>query len=202
MAHYQRKLRRFNLELEKQVQEKTKELRAMNESLEQTVREKLDELIQKDKLLTIQSKQAVMGEMISMIAHQWRQPLSTITLQISNLQIQRMMGQIDDENLVNNTLSEISDTIIYLSNTIDDFQTYFHPNKKSEEIEIHQLIHKAISFVLPRIKKEKIELDMKITKNITITTYTNELIQVLLNLLNNAIDSFANVTREKKMITI
>jgi len=57
------------------------------------LKQQLAELTNKDKILTIQSKQAVMGEMISMIAHQWRQPLSTVTLSISNLQVKKLLDQ-------------------------------------------------------------------------------------------------------------
>ena len=93
------------------------------------LQEKIDELTKKDEILTAQSKQAVMGEMISMIAHQWRQPLSTITLQISNMQIKRLLNGNFTERDSDRVMNEISETIIYLSNTIDDFQTYFHPDK-------------------------------------------------------------------------
>ena len=202
MAYYQRQLKRFNIELEKQVRLKTKELQEINESLENSVKEKVDELIQKDKILTVQSKQAVMGEMISMIAHQWRQPLSTITLQISNLQIKKMMGEITDEKEYDRTLDKISETIIYLSETIDDFQTYFRPDRQSTEIEIHELLQKAVNFTLARGKDKNIEISIKKEREIDVKVYVNELIQVILNIVNNAIDAFEGVARENKRILL
>ena len=75
-----------------------------------------------------------MGEMISMVAHQWRQPLSTVTLQISNLQFKKLLGGGVSEGEMDKTLEEISNTIMYLSDTVDDFQTYFHPDKELDEI--------------------------------------------------------------------
>ena len=200
MAYYQRKLRRFNIELEKQVKLKTHELQEINESLEQTVYEKAEELIQKDKLLKVQSKQAVMGEMISMIAHQWRQPLSTITLQISNLQIKKMMDAVIDEEEYDKTLSKISETILYLSETIDDFQTYFRPDRKHSTIEIHELLQKVVNFIAPRADEKKIEILMQKDKDIYTKVYANELIQVVLNIINNAIDALSETTKEKKFI--
>ena len=179
----------FNSELEKQVKDKTSELLELNSSLEETVDAKIQELIKKDKILTVQSKQAVMGEMISMIAHQWRQPLSTITLQISNLEIKKLLGEVVSEKENGQTLSQISNTIVYLSDTIDDFQTYFQPNKEPEDIGIYELLQKASNFVLPRLKGTKIELKLEKNSEINIRVYINELIQVILNILNNAIDS-------------
>jgi len=182
-------LRDFNSKLEYQVLEKTAELRELNESLETKVKAKIDELIQKDKLLTVQSKQAVMGEMISMIAHQWRQPLSTITLEIANLQFKKLLGQDICNEDIDIALSDISDTIIYLSETIDDFKTYFHPDKEVVEIEIHELLQKAVNFTLPRVKDSDVEIKIDKKNDIIVYTYINELIQVILNILNNAVDA-------------
>ncbi|MDY0120765.1 MAG: ABC transporter substrate-binding protein [Sulfurimonas sp.] len=202
LLYYQRKLKRFNIELKKQVAEKTKELREINQSLEKSVEEKVNEIIQKDKLLTAQSKQAVMGEMISMIAHQWRQPLSTITLQISNLQIKKMMGEDIDDLYIDNTLAQISDTIIYLSDTVDDFQTYFRPDKKPSTIEVHELLNKVINFVQPRLKGKQISIVIKKEKDIMIDVYANELTQVILNIVNNAIDALDEINKEGKTICL
>ncbi len=170
------------------------------------LKKQIDELIHKDQLLSAQSRQAVMGEMISMIAHQWRQPLSTVTLSVSNLQVKKLLGDKIDDDALDKALEDISDTVVYLSNTIDDFQTYFHPNKELSDIEIHQVIDKAINFVLPRLKgmKISIEVDKSSQKDIFIKTYLNELIQVILNIINNAIDALvlANVENPKIIISV
>lgn len=202
LLYYQRKLKRFNIELKEQVAKKTKELREMNQSLEKSVEEKVDEIIQKDKLLTAQSKQAVMGEMISMIAHQWRQPLSTITLQISNLQIKKMMGTELDDAYIDKTLTHISETIIYLSETVDDFQTYFRPDKKPSKIEIHDLLAKVINFVQPRLKGTQISVLIKKEHDVFVNVYVNELTQVILNIVNNAIDALEEMEKKGKTICL
>jgi len=198
----QNMLKDFNGKLEKQVRDKTLELTEMNFSLEEKVKSKIEELIQKDKILTVQSKQAVMGEMISMIAHQWRQPLSTITLQISNLELQRLLGTPPSQEEISKTLAEISDTIIYLSETNDDFKTYFHPNKELAEIEIYELLEKAVNFVHPRLKEVEATIRIEKEENIVIHTYPNELLQVMLNLLNNAIDVLSEFKKEDATIIL
>ncbi|WP_324172323.1 HAMP domain-containing sensor histidine kinase [Sulfurimonas sp.] len=150
---------------------------------------KLEELKAKDKLLTAQSKQAVMGEMISMIAHQWRQPLSTITLQISNYQIKQLMSENQQKREIDKTLIEISNTIMYLSETVDDFQTYFRPNKEILHIDVGKLIQKAINFSTPRAREVGVNIVLHNTGNISIDTHINEVVQVILSILNNAIDA-------------
>ncbi len=202
MFYYQRKIQRFNLELEKKVNEKTRELRELNERLEALVKEKVEEIVQKDRILAIQSKQAIMGEMITMIAHQWRQPLNTLTLQISNLQLRRMMGELVDIEEYDKTLEQISKTITYLSETIDDFQTFFHADRELSRIELKELVNKAVNFILPRTAGNGIEIFVEVPEGIEVNVYVNELIQVLLNILNNAIDALLECGREEKEIHI
>ncbi|MBL6973834.1 MAG: ATP-binding protein [Sulfurimonas sp.] len=183
-------LQYFNTELELKVEEKTRELVELNESLEGKVKEKVQELIAKDQLLTAQSKQAVMGEMISMIAHQWRQPLSTITLQISNLHLKRLLNQEVSIEECDKVLREISDSIMYLSDTIDDFQTYFQPQKEKSFIDVTELIERAINFLRPRMKNLKMQIIYDDKHKVMIETYENEMVQIILNIINNTIDAF------------
>ncbi|MEK6659370.1 MAG: HAMP domain-containing sensor histidine kinase [Campylobacterota bacterium] len=198
----QNMLRDFNLELEKQVKEKTIELIKLNESLELKVEQKLEELKSKDQILQTQSKQAVMGEMISMIAHQWRQPLSTITLQIANLQFKQLLGKDRNDQDIDKALSNISDTIVYLSDTIDDFQTYFRPDKEIVDIEIHELLQRAVNFAISRVNDKKIRISINKHTDIHVKIYINELVQVILNILNNAIDAHNDLNVKEPFIAL
>ncbi len=170
---------------------KMDEARGLIVSQQVILKKQIAELIQKDQLLSAQSRQAVMGEMIEMIAHQWRQPLSTVTLSVSNLQVKKLLGNKIDDGELDKALEDISDTVVYLSHTIDDFQTYFHPNKDLSDVEVYELLQKAINFVLPRLKNTKIfiKVDNEEDRKIYMQSYINELIQVILNILNNAIDA-------------
>ena len=162
----------------------------------------VNELTQKDKLLSVQSKQAVMGEMISMIAHQWRQPLSTVTLSITDLQVKKLLGTQIEDKLFDKTLQDISDTVVYLSDTIDDFQTYFQPNKEINSISINELVQKAINFTKARVEGTDIVIIFDNEIDEEIQTYANEFIQVILNILNNAIDELVELKRDDLTITI
>ncbi|MBD3823550.1 MAG: two-component sensor histidine kinase [Epsilonproteobacteria bacterium] len=184
----QNRLRDFNAKLEQLVDEKTAELSELNSRLEEKVQQKVEELLQKDEILTKQSRQAVMGEMIAMIAHQWRQPLSSVTLQISSLQIGKMLNGRMDEEEVERSLSQINETIMYLSETIEDFKRYFQPDKKEAEVDIADAIRRALNFTMPRLRTKSIDVLFDETQTYIIHTHLNELIQVILNILNNAID--------------
>jgi len=167
---------------------KMDEARELISSQEQLLTKKIEELTQKDKMLTQQSKQAVMGEMISMIAHQWRQPLSTVTLSISNIQLKKLLGEKVSDAEIDTVLDTVSNTVVYLSETIDDFKTYFKPNKEIHTIKVDEILTKVFHFVEPRMKNQDIVMNKFIFVSDELQTYANELIQVLLNIINNAID--------------
>lgn len=153
------------------------------------------EIIDQKKFMIAQSRFAAMGEMLSMIAHQWRQPLSTTTLLIAQEKV-KMMMENKEQNDYNKMLDKISDTLIYLSDTIDDFQTYFKPQKTMQLVDIDTLIQRMKQYVEPRLSMTNIELDISECKCKEINTFTNELLQSILNIINNAIDIL--IQRERK----
>jgi signal transduction histidine kinase len=113
-----------------------------------------------------------------------------------------MIGVSCDGDEYDKTLSKISETIIYLSETIDDFQTYFHPDRELTHVEIYELLSKVVNFVLPRANEERIEIFIEKEQELFTKVYANELTQVILNMLNNAIDALGEVSKEKKFIRL
>jgi len=89
----------------------------------------LSEIKQKDKLLHIQSRHAVMGEMIGMIAHQWRQPLAAISGSVGTLSVDLMMD-IYSKEVFQSEINSIGENTQFLSTTIDDFRNFFKENKQ------------------------------------------------------------------------
>ncbi|MCO4846334.1 MAG: GHKL domain-containing protein, partial [Sulfurovum sp.] len=197
----QDKLTRFNEELEKKVIQKTQELQELNASLETKVAQKVAQITKQERLMISQSRLATMGEMMSMIAHQWRQPLSTTTLLITNERMKSVLaGEEASEN--DKILDRISETMIYLSDTIDDFQTYFKPDKKTETVGIMTLIERAQSFLETRLKLAKTTVEISQIESEPIETYANEVVQVLINILNNAIDVLEEKKNEDRCVWI
>ncbi|WP_368029136.1 cache domain-containing protein [Arcobacter sp. s6] len=156
---------------------------------------------QKDELLYQQSKMAAMGEMIGNIAHQWRQPLSTISTASTGTKLQKEMNCLSDEDLYS-ALTSINNSAQYLSKTIDDFRDFFNPsNNKVSEFDISDAISKTLNLV----KAQFVAKDIEIIKNIEeykINSIENELIQVLVNLLNNARDALDITENQRRLIFI
>jgi len=149
------------------------------------------ELKTKDKVLFHQSKLASMGEMIANIAHQWRQPLSLISTASSGLKIQKELNLLTDEHF-NNSLNSITNTTKYLSQTIDNFKNFFTPKSEKELVDLEEISQKTIALVSSELKKKNIDIIHNMN-NIKLMSYENDLIQVLINIINNAKDAFVDL---------
>ena len=164
-------------------------------------RKKLELEVLKQKDLLIQkSRQAAMGEMLENIAHQWRQPLSLITTVASGLKIGKKLNTIKEGD-IDNSMDQIIKSGMYLSQTIDDFRGYLNKNKTKSDVNIKKLIENASSFYTSEIKKENINLVLNIDDCI-ISTYENELLQCILNILSNAVDVLKEIDINHKCIII
>jgi len=161
-------------------------LKDLNASLKQTVDEEVSKNDEKNKIMFQQSKKAAMGEMIGNIAHQWRQPLSVITTAATGLKLKREIGILSD-NEHDESLDMIVNSANYLSSTIDDFRNFFSPNKDKNLFNSKEFIDKVFKLVSSDYKNKDIEVITNI-EELEVETYENELLQVMINILNNARD--------------
>ncbi len=175
----------YQKSLEEKVEEKTKSLNELNKNLKLTIEKEVVKNRKKDELMIAQSRHAAMGEMISMIAHQWRQPLTTISMDVNNILADIELDSIDEKEL-----KKISENIIekiqYMSKTIDDFRNFFKPEKSTELINIQDLIKNTISISKSSLENYNINLEVNCKDIIEIETYSRELLQVLINIVKNA----------------
>ncbi|MDD2782546.1 MAG: hypothetical protein PHR02_13450, partial [Sulfuricurvum sp.] len=105
------------------------QMEQINTKLEERIETEVEQRRQKEQLLIHQSRLAAMGEMIESIAHQWRQPLNIVGLAMSNIELKRELGLLDDAELQKNN-AIINTNITFMSNTIDDFRNFFNLNKE------------------------------------------------------------------------
>jgi len=144
-------------------------------------------LIAKERVMLHQSRLAQMGEMVAMIAHQWRQPLNAISLTVDNLQIKHLTDNLDTKTLQDG-LKYISNYSQYLSHTIDDFRGFFKEDKTKEITSIAKMVQETLSIVEISLKNQNIKVTLDVVCDIQFKTYKNEVKQVILNLIKNAED--------------
>jgi DNA-binding response OmpR family regulator len=172
---------------EKLLQDKNYELKFLNDNLQKLIFEEVEKNREKDKIMFQQSRQAQMGEMIAMIAHQWRQPLNIIGTASSIINQRLKKGKLNPETSLQLT-TKISESIEYLSSTINDFRNFFKPEKKMQVTDFDIILKKSLNLVENSLIDNNIEIKIE-KKNITqFLSYENELVQVVLNILKNAED--------------
>ncbi len=162
--------------------------------LEQVVKERtaelektIVELQHKENMLIIQSRFTAMGEMIANIAHQWRQPLNIIKGSISLLAFQKRNGNLKDELFASETTNVIRQ-IDYLSQTIDDLRNFYRDNE-DDDFTLSNAIQKSLDLVSSSLKNNNIEYDFRGDYDTVLAGSEGKLIQVFVNILNNAKDA-------------
>jgi signal transduction histidine kinase len=183
--------RKARKEAEKLLEEKSAELFELNESLKIKVEEELEKNREKELIVLQQSKMASMGEMIGNIAHQWRQPLSAISTIASANIVNNELGLSTKEE-TNKSLQDIVEHTQFLSNTIDDFRNFFRNDKEYVTFKIEDLVEKCLSVVAGVLHTNSIKV-IKDVDDIELFGLKNEFMQVLLNLVKNAIDAMEDV---------
>jgi signal transduction histidine kinase len=148
------------------------------------------------ELLKIQSKQALMGEMIGAIAHQWKQPLSILSISMQSAQETYEKDEID--NCVDIGLKQVE----YMSKTVDDFRNFLSPSKEMKKFFLAHSIDNILSLFAKQLEVHNISLDIDIDHHITLFGYQNEFEQAIMNLIKNSKDAFENKKIKSKTISI
>ena len=156
---------------------------------------------QNEKLLFEQSKMIAMGEMIANIAHQWRQPLSVISTISTGIKLQKELNILNDDDLIT-SMNTINDSSQYLSKTIEDFRSFFDPrNTKLTKFLLSDLLNKTLNLISSQFTNKDIEI-IQYLSDCEVLSLENELIQVLINILNNARDVLCKEESQRRLIFI
>jgi two-component system CheB/CheR fusion protein len=159
------------------------------------------EIIRNQEIMFQQSKLASMGEMIGNIAHQWRQPLNTLSLNIFALEKKFKNKTLDDNEFISFS-TKTRNIIEHMSNTINDFRDFFNPNKEEQLFSLNDVVNKTKTFIKDAFANIEISIDTKVDENIQIYGYENEFAQVIINVLNNSKDAIIKNQIENGLIQI
>jgi two-component system C4-dicarboxylate transport sensor histidine kinase DctB len=182
-----RKINHIFSQYQLEVEKRTDELEKLNQSLEQRVSDGLKAHRQKDKMLIQQSKMAEMGDMLSMIAHQWRQPLNQMSYLFMNIDSAYEYKELSKEYL-DDKLKEGNALLEFMSVTIDDFRNYFRPDKAKEFVLVSDVVNTSVSLMQKSLEVSGVEVELDSQGRDLTHIYKNEFIQVMLNLIKNAKD--------------
>jgi len=155
--------------------------------LEGKINKAVKENTKKDKMIQQQNKLASMGEMIGNIAHQWRQPLNALNINIQNLDDDYADDLINEE-FIDEFINKNREIIEFMSHTIDDFRNFFRIDKEKSLFSVKDAIEKVLSIQSAVLKNHEIEVNFT-GDDFQINGYPSEFKQVILNLTNNAKDA-------------
>jgi signal transduction histidine kinase len=193
------RLQSYNTLLKKEVNKQTHQLQKLNETLQERVKEELEKQQAQEQMLLCQNRMANMGIMIDSIAHQWRQPLMHINSILMN--ISRVTEtQPNNIEYIDNKVNDIFEITQHMSQTIGDFRELFSPEKEKKVFKIEVIIENILNLLKNNLKEIHVNVHLQ---NITeIKSYPNELSQVLLIILQNAIEAFKERSVVNKIINL
>ena len=181
--------------------------------LELKVNVAVSEITKKDKLIQQQSRLAQLGEMISMIAHQWRQPLNAIAanaigietklyLWEDNKRVLTKEGQEELFSFITSKLVNIEKYVQSLSLTIENFRNFYKPSKKKFFGTINHSIEQALEIVEATMKTKLITVNKEFNSKVKLDLFTHELMQAILSILRNSQDAFEEMDSKEPIINI
>lgn len=178
----------------------TKAYKDLNAHLEERIATEVEAGRQKDAMMFHQAKMAAYGEMIGNIAHQWRQPLSVLSVILNKINLQAEEGI--DKDVFSENMSQAFNTIRYMTQTINDFRELVEPSKEKILYDAKDAILKTVRLVEKNFLVSKVAIECQL-ENINLHGYPDDLKQVLLVLLHNAKDAInSNEIIESGLIKI
>jgi len=187
--------------MEVTIDTKTKELRVLNNSLEKRVKNEVENNRKKDQIMFQQARLASLGEMLQNIAHQWRQPLGALSMIVQSFQSKFLSGKLTEE-FVESRVEDAGKLAQNMSETLEDFRTFFDPNKSHKSFSIKQVINKSLDLTKYQLEKDGVQVSFSMGEDIKIYGFENELTHVILNLINNSRDALTEKKINEKRITI
>jgi len=162
--------------------------RSINALLKDRVDVEVERNRKQQTMIMQQSRLAQMGEMIGMIAHQWRQPLNVLSINIENLEDDYNDGLIN-KNFIDSFIKQQSETIEFMSRTIDNFRTFFEPERGQERLLLTRPIKRVLEMMKVSMVSKGIDIICECDVNYKLMMYENEIMQVVMNILQNSEDS-------------
>ena len=155
------------------------------------------------KMLAQQAKHAALGEMMDAVAHQWKQPLNAIVMMNELLLMEYRDGSLTEEYLLEHQ-KDMDTQVEHLLNTLNEFRTFFRPDKEPEVFHLKESIEGVLLLVKDDLLKHTIEVELVCDESIEIKAIKNEFKHVLLNIISNARDAFVenNVENRKLLIEV
>ncbi len=186
---------------EAELKTRQRQLEELNETLENRVEEELAKNRAKDIMLIQQNRQAALGEMLDHIAHQWKQPINSISLIIQDLEEAGSCGELTKE-YIGDAVRRTYALLEHMAQTIEVFRDFYRPEKVKKVFRIKDSIDMAVGFTAPAFRLYSIAVELDVDPGLLAVGYPKEYAQVLLNILGNARNALVERRTEKPRVKL
>ncbi len=194
-------LNRLTENLEIRVNQRTKELKVLNADLQVRINDAVRKVKRQNAIMTQQARLASMGEILENIAHQWRQPLNTVSWIMNDTIVKAQLGKSDEIDIAK-VAEKVNNSIQFLSNTIEDFRRYVDRSDLAQTFNLKETINSTVMLIKETLAKSQTEVKIACADDITYKGYENDFKHIIMNLLNNARDAFEEKGIAKGEISI
>lgn len=172
--------------------ESQRHLQELNGTLQERVEEETARRLEGERIMANHARLVAMGEMLAAVAHQWRQPLSTVSMVVQNIRSVWGAGRLDRAYLDGAAETALKQ-IHQMSETIETFRTFFRPDKQKEPLDVLAQIREAISIMRHHLGRTQIHLHLPDPELAlpAVLGFPNEFTQVMVNLLSNSRDAIS-----------
>lgn len=177
------------------------ELEEYKKTLENRIKTEVAENRKKDRMIHNQSKSVQMGEMLNMIAHQWRQPLNAISASAISVAMKLELDELEFDD-VREHLTYIQWRVQKMSQTINDFMNFFKPDQEMQKFSLNDVIKDIESLMKAQLQGRGIRILYDERNPISVFSYKKELAHVLINIIANARDAYEGLHVDPKTITV
>jgi C4-dicarboxylate-specific signal transduction histidine kinase len=185
------------LKITKVIKEKDSKIEELTNTLQEKVTLKVEELRSQDLILSQKSKAQSLGEMLTLITHQWRQPLNVINSITAKIYRDCKINTLNTAEVEEN-IAQIEELTYYMSQTMSDFSSFYKTSKDEEYFQINDVVNKTLNILFPKYYKDvKPEIKFTFQDEITLYGYKSQMQQILLSILNNCIENF-NIKNTKE----
>jgi len=182
-----------------EISEKNLLLKRFNAQMKDLVEEEIKKNMEKQRIVELQARYSQMGEIISMIIHQWKQPLNAMSIIVNVLKLNLEKGALSKE-AIEEKLNDILSQVRYMDQTVKDFQNFFNPSKEKVRFNVYGAIRTVFDLVGYAYEHKNIKLILEGDESVTLVGHPNEFSQIILTLLQNARDAFMEHPKEDMRI--
>ncbi len=161
------------------------------EELERLVDERTRELHTAQDGLVQSAKLAALGQMSAALAHEINQPLTAQRMQLATLRLLLDHGRVDDAY---KALKPVDDMLTRMAALTGHLKTFARksPSGLRERLDLAAVVDQALQLLETRLRDENVSTVLNLSRPAWVRGDAIRLEQVLINLLRNALDAMAD----------